>query len=774
MLRRSPFRLTLSKASLMKLIMLAAMLLGTLCLATDFGAPLDQALRSARDHVRNRPATGQIHIVEIDARSLAEIDRWPWPRRHHARLVDRLTDAGAHIIAFDVDFSARSVAADDARFADALKRAGGSVVLPTFQQLDSHDGTNFIENLPIDVLREHAFLASVNIFPDREGLVRKYSSGIVTAHTMRPSIAALLAEQSSQPDRDFIIDQSIDPATIPRHSFVDIVNGKVPAAALAGKRIVIGATAIELGDRYAVPRHGVLPGVVIQAMAGETLLQGSALPNLGGTPLLMFSFAILWLRVRSRSRLSHLVFLGMGVVVAVPLAFEVLALATLDSASALAALTSGGAMIAALNIIGAFRRNRLTDSETGLPNAIAFAEVATAPEGRIVVAARIANYGEIATIVGSAGSAELLRRISERLAYAADNGVIYRCDSDALLWTVDNSEAQALPDRIAGLAALFRAPVRIGQRAIDVSLNFGIVADAAVDAQQAVARALLAADRAADEGILWDRHDESVDDAVDWKLSLLSELDEALSSGQIWVAYQPKADLATGRIIGVEALARWNHPTRGAIAPDHFVPIIEQAGRMADLTLTVLRQSVSDLEQWREQGHDVSVAVNLSASLLDDGEFVQLIAAQLAGLGAPPSAITFEITESAAMARPDQAIHVMTELRKLGVRLSIDDYGTGQSTLTYLKRLPATEIKIDKSFVQDIVENRSDQILVRSTIALAHELGFKVVAEGIENAESLTMLRELGCDTGQGWHIGRPMAAAAFCDVLASPQKLAA
>jgi len=705
---------------------------------------------------------------------LAEIDQWPWSRRYHAQLVDRLSAAGAHIIAFDVDFSARSNAADDARFGEALERAGGGVILPTFQQLGSNRGTEFVENLPIAPLREHAFLASVNIYPDRGGLVRQYSSGVVTAKTMRPSIAALISEQSSSSVDEFTIDQSIDPATIPRHSFIDVMNGVVPTALLRGKRIVIGATAIELGDRYAVPRHGVLPGVVIQAMAGETLLQGSTNPNFGGLPLLLFSTIILWLRIRSDASISYIIFLGVAVVIAAPLGLEALNIGSLEVAPALAALVSGGLMITTLTIMRIFRTNRLTDTGTGLPNMLAFAESAPQAKGCTIVAARIARYEEIASVVGAAGSADVVLRAAERLSFAADDGVIFRCESNALVWSVSAQDADTLPGRIAALVALFRAPMRVGQRTIDISLTYGVACDPSADTHQLVAKALLAADRAADQGLQWDRHDDAIDSAVDWKLSLLAELDEALETGQIWVAYQPKADIANGRIIGAEALVRWNHPARGAIAPDHFIPTVERSGRIGDLTMHVLHQAVVDLEVWHLQGANVSVAVNISAMLLEDSSFVEAVAAELTGKTFAPSALIFEITESATMAHPDQAIRVMTELRALGVCLSIDDYGTGQSTLTYLKRLPATEIKIDKSFVHDIVDNRSDQILVRSTIALAHDLGFKVVAEGVETLECLNQLRALGCDTAQGWLIGRPMANEAFAALLGEPLRHAA
>ncbi len=765
-------------AQLNLIIALFAILVGLGCYATDFGRPVDLMLRDARDGLHPRKASGQVHIVEIDAKSLAAIDNWPWPRRHHASVVDRLSAAQARIIAFDVDFSSHSNAADDATFARALARAGGSVVLPTFQQRGGARGETRYENLPIAPLREHAFLASVNVAPNVNGQVRTYSPGVITAQTMRPSIGALLADQSQLSLGVMTIDQSIDPASIPRHSFVDVLKGIVPAAAFAGKRVVIGATAIELGDRYAVPRHGVLPGVVIQAMAAETMLLGTANPNLGGVPLLVLTVAVLALCARNLARAGVLVGIGALVVLILPLALEMAKLGSLDVAPALVSLTVGGVTMFALALFRSFRTSQLVDSETGLPNARAFSSAMSGARNYVVVAARIARFGELVSVIGGKAAADVVRRSAERLTYAADDGAIFRFAGDALIWTVPLAQKDDLADRLAGLAALFRAPIGVGNRMIDVGITYGIAiamaAEAGSDPLSFAAKAMLAADRAGDQGLLWDRHDGAIDSEVDWKLTLLGELDGAIASDQIWVAYQPKADIKSGAITGVEALVRWNHPTRGAIAPDHFIPTIEQAGRMLDLTLFVLRSAVRDLERWRRAGHDISVAVNLSASLLEDDNLVALVADELAGASFDPGALTLEITESAAMAKPDHAVRVMAALRALGVQLSIDDYGTGQSTLTYLKRLPATEIKIDRSFVQDLVDSRPDQILVRSTIALAHDLGFKTVAEGVENAACLALLGELGCDTAQGWHIGRPMPFGDLLALLGPPTAIAA
>ena len=764
------------KAHIRAVIVVIAVAVGIFAAVTGFGTNLDLALRDARDASRAHSASGSIAIVEIDAKSLAVLDDWPWPRRYHAQLVDQLRLADVRLIAFDVDFSAHSNPVDDAAFAGALKRSSGSVVLPTFQQRGDSTTGRYRENLPIAALRRHAFLASVNVHPNVDGQVRSYSRGVVTANTMRPSLGAMLAETSSSSSDPIVIDQAIDPQTIPRFSFVDVIRGKIPKSQLEGKRIVIGATAIELGDRYAVPRHGVIPGVVIQAMAGETLLQRSENPGLGAFPAMIVALIALALAARSKKneRAAAVLLGAIATILIVPLALEMARVGSLEIAPALVMLIAGGLMLIALTLARTFRKTQMTDAETGLPNAIAFTDRMRQRSSHAVVVARIARYGEIVSLIGAVNGADLIRRIAERLAYAADDGEIFRFEASALSWSVPAEALASMPDRLAALAAMFRAPIQVGSRAIDVSLTYGVATDDSSDGGLLAAKALVMANRAAEQGLLWDRYDDAVDDQTDWKLSLLAELDHALADGQIWVAYQPKSAIATGTIIGCEALVRWKHPTRGPIAPDHFIPTIEQSGRIFELTAFVLCQAVADLGDWRAAGHNIGVAVNLSASLLDDERFVTVVTKALALAKFDPSHLTLEITESAAMADPDAAIRAMARLRKLGINLSIDDYGTGQSTLTYLKRLPATEIKIDKSFVSDLVDNRSDQILVRSTIALAHDLGFKTVAEGIETPECLALLAELGCDVGQGWHIGKPVAAADFVAKLAKPLALAA
>jgi diguanylate cyclase len=280
--------------------------------------------------------------------------------------------------------------------------------------------------------------------------------------------------------------------------------------------------------------------------------------------------------------------------------------------------------------------------------------------------------------------------------------------------------------------------------------------------------------RADEEGHHWTLHNDQVTDKADLGQILLADVDGALDRGDIFVVFQPKWQFAQERIAGAEALVRWRHATLGPIGPDQFIPVLEQSGRLEQLTLHVFDRSIEQMRRWADAGLDMDVAINISAPLFADVAFVSILKARITNCGTLASQITLEITESATIASPEQTVKALESIRALGAKISIDDYGTGQSTLSYLKTFPADEIKIDQSFVTRMLASNNDQILVRSTIELAHQLGFKVVAEGIEERDCFDRLAEYGCDTGQGWHIGKPIPADAFYDLVTVPKPLTA
>jgi len=243
------------------------------------------------------------------------------------------------------------------------------------------------------------------------------------------------------------------------------------------------------------------------------------------------------------------------------------------------------------------------------------------------------------------------------------------------------------------------------------------------------------------------------------QLALKAELRSAIEDGQMVLFYQPKLDLVRGCIDSVEALIRWQHPIRGMISPDQFIPLAEQRGLIGPLTEWVIRHSLQQYKEWQQQGIFLQIAVNLSSRVLYDLSLSHKIEGYLTALQLPPSALSLEVAEEATMLDPERVLTILNSLKDMGISLSIDDFGTGHSSLSYLKRLPVDEIKIDRSFVMEMESSDNDAKIVHATIDLAHNLGLKVVAEGVETEAALMVLKRLNCDYAQGYYLSRPVPA---------------
>jgi EAL domain-containing protein (putative c-di-GMP-specific phosphodiesterase class I) len=257
-------------------------------------------------------------------------------------------------------------------------------------------------------------------------------------------------------------------------------------------------------------------------------------------------------------------------------------------------------------------------------------------------------------------------------------------------------------------------------------------------------------------------YEVSFDKHTPLRLTLMSELRRAIEKNDLALFYQPKVSLQTNELCGAEALARWNHPTHGFIAPDEFIPMAERTRMIKQLTLWVLKRAFRDCAAWHEQGLDIKVSVNLSTRDLHDPDLPDLIAGIAASTGIKPEWIILEITESAVMAEPENALAIINRLNTMGYQFSIDDFGTGYSSFAYLKRLPLAELKIDKSFVMDLMNSENDMTIVKAIINLAHNLGLYVTAEGVETEAILAKLKEYGCDIAQGYYLSKPMAVGDF------------
>ncbi len=759
-----------SSSSPRALLLLVSVFVALVVYFTGAGAGAERGLHSMRDTLRTHSASGSLVLVEIDAKSLKAIDEWPWPRSVHGRALRMLERAGASTVAFDVDFSSHSVADEDAQFAAAIEQASIPIILPTFRQYASQRSTQEIESLPLPAFRRHAQLAAVNIFSDSDGFVRNYPAAVTTGGIPRPSIGAMLAGATGKVGTTFPIDTAIDPGTIPHISYGDLIAGRVPAGALKGRSVLIGASAIELGDRYPIPRWGIIPGPAIQLLAAETLLAGSSPISRGPWIPLAATFLLLMWACSLRNRQQTALLMAVGALnLLIPLLMEMLHWGTVEVMPALAMVFAGGAWLGVTNAVASFNHLRGTDPSSGLPNRRALeGDLALLEEGQAIIAARIGGYGDVASLLGQERGAELILRIVDRLkSFGVDT--VYRLEENTLAFSVSASKVTPPDHFFEQVALLLQPPIEIAARQVQLDYAFGRAMLDDTRVSIAIDHSLLAADQAQDHGHLWYDHSIELEGSRDWRLSLAGELDNAMAAGDIWVAFQPKLHIAKNSIEAAEALVRWRHPERGDIYPDAFIPQLEASGRIMDLTLYVLDRAMESAQAWEAGGNAINVAVNVSPLLLIKTEFVNAIHDRLTDGRLSPALLTLEITESASLEDRDRALDGMKRFAEMGIDLSIDDYGTGQSTLSYLKHLPAREIKIDKSFILAIEENRSDLAMVRSTISLAHELGFQVVAEGVENEMVLSLLREIGCDYAQGWYIGRPIPAEEFIKLVGAP-----
>jgi EAL domain-containing protein (putative c-di-GMP-specific phosphodiesterase class I) len=289
------------------------------------------------------------------------------------------------------------------------------------------------------------------------------------------------------------------------------------------------------------------------------------------------------------------------------------------------------------------------------------------------------------------------------------------------------------------------------------------------DVETLMQRADIAMYSAKARGVGFEVYSASRDGHSRARLALIGELPDAIESGQIVVHYQPKFDLATGAITGAEALVRWEHPQFGLLGPGAFLPLAEQTGLMRPLTLRVLNDALAQCARWRDEGLEIAVAVNLGAPNLLDLGLPGDVRQALERWDVDPRLLQLEITETIVAADPVRVIEIMQRLGELGIELSLDDFGTGSSSLAYLRELPVQELKIDKSFILGMDEDEEAATIVQTIVDLAHNLQLRAVAEGIETDDAYRLLADSGCDQGQGFLMGRPMPAAELAALAVAP-----
>jgi diguanylate cyclase (GGDEF)-like protein len=415
-----------------------------------------------------------------------------------------------------------------------------------------------------------------------------------------------------------------------------------------------------------------------------------------------------------------------------------------------------------------------TDALTGMPNRVLFydrLEQATLTTSRYntqyaVMMMDLNRFKNINDTLGHHIGDQILKTVGERLQLILrKSDTIARLGGDefsALLPAVDGDEnATIVAQKIVNA---LNEPISVEGRSLSVGISIGIVRCPrdGHNSSLLMQRADIAMYHAKREGLGFVFYEESMVNDNLFELTMESELRQAVESKNFELYYQPKIDIQEGNITGAEALIRWIHDEHGFISPEKFIPLAEQTGLIQPLTEWVLEQALSQCAAWHANNIHIGISVNLSAYSLNDIHLLDTVRHALARAKIEPHWLTLELTETAIMSDADRALTTLSRLNSMGVRLSVDDFGTGYSSLAYLKRFPVDEIKIDKSFVMDMLDDASDAVIVRSTIDLAHNMGMKVVAEGIETQDAWDTLAVLGCNIGQGYHMCRPCPAADF------------
>jgi len=876
--------------------------------------PFEWSLIDTRASLSSRVVQSDLTLVEIDPKSLRELNTWPWPRSYHARLLDNLRTAGARQVFVDIDFSSTSDPAEDKRLAESLGAfQRDAILLPVFHQVFSASvrPQQVILTQPAALFREQVRLASITLRPESDGLVRRISLTAIDSNPLATPAAMQLNQPAAAPVNELYINYAIDPESFPRLAYSDVLSGDFPHELIENRLVIVGATALELGDRVAVPIHQAISGPVFQALAYQSLREGplrpvSSLVTLSLIALLAFLIArplavLDWRKgllmigaiglllsagsVFAYSKLNLVVslapFLALLVVMysftvfskldqqAVRLILQSLAVRRKDALMAnivhnsiegIVAFNADGAIrdinpaacsmfgltrtdavnrkfvtlvpelqsatqlvytlnpetnsacvqetsavhsdghgfpieiavsrlsfkgeelytafirnISELNAQQAALRHQAThDALTGLGNRFLLQEQLEqhtrkgnqAGNLNAILMLDLDRFKEINDTLGHHVGDLVLEEVACRLAAAVgDSNMLARFGGDEFAILVSGCSARE--DIVAVATRLLdslKPPIDVNGMRLVVGGSVGIAlypqnGHTPGTLLQCADVAMYLAKRTQSGYALYD---EKLDQNSMQRLTISSDLRAAIESDQLRLFYQPQVDLTTGNVVCIEALLRWHHPKFGVISPADVMEVAEGTELIKPLTTWTLKTALTDLADLRHKGYLLDVAVNLSARLLHDPTLPKMLQHCLDELCIPPDWLILEITESAIISDPEHALLVAQQIVAMGIRLSIDDFGTGYSSLAYLKHLPACELKIDKSFVIDMLGSESDTMIVRSTIDLAHNFGMRVVAEGIENEQVWRRLKQLDCDVAQGYWIARPMLLSEF------------
>ena len=726
------------------------------------GEPLDRIIESAIGNVAWRAVSGDIVVVGLDDKTLQSVDNEEFDITHHAKLLRAIDAAGARRTFVDFSYHKRQKDHDFPKLVAAVQSLGDRIIL-AIPATSTNDSRSVVDHWPDPTLARRAKTACICWEYEFWQVWKVPRAVLANGRVLLPTFASVLADRQFDRPSQFSLDLSYDTDTVREYSAVDVMTGNI-GDALRGKDVIFAPTFATSPDKHYLPGHNKVPGAYIHLIAGEALKRGNPV-DIGWAPGLAVAVVLLtatlcYQRGRYYSRIAFLCAVALMV-------------AKIGLSISLISTQIGAACFFIAALSANVSRTRRRDSAqrenpvSGLPNFEALRS--QAPFGSAtVVAAKVVNFEDLAAFIPGDGIGHLVEQVTRRLQLASQGTVLHHDLDGTFAWLVPYYQHSQIEGQLAGLAALFNAPLTIGELRVDVAIAFGVNDEFEGSNAQRLAAALVAAEQSIRARALWTKYTPREKEDAGWQLSFHSQLEDALTGGDIWVAFQPQYEIASKRLVGIEALVRWTHPTRGPIPPDEFIVQAEKSQDIYRLTLFVMDQAIRSAAQLRERGISAHTSVNLSATLLDHRDLVGTIRVMLTAQHLPPELLTIEVTETAQIENSREARQTLAQFRRAGIRLSIDDYGTGQSNLEYLTEIEADEIKIDKRFVMTMRDSQRNLEVVKSTIELAHRLGAVAVAEGIEDAPTLALLEQLGCDIGQGYLLGKPQLFSDLVNSLAA------
>ena len=719
--------------------------------------PVDIAIWSFQAKLFDHAPSGDIVLVELSQASTSNASALENARM--LRSIQQLDALGVKRIYIDMPVRRSNARALDIELRRALVRSANWIVLTRAVRDDAR------QSLPgNDPFFERGMRVVSNDFQtDFLGFVWVIEAFQSNGSVQLPAMWTALAPDHRV--REAIsLDYSIDLALVPQYQ-LDRLTGSVEAVALSGKTVILGPSRAD-ARIVKYPGYAFGPSSLAHILAAETALRGTGWtlhwPWMIGLFGLSLAVGIIAFKQSSARRIFYLLWLA-------ALTAFVVTTAYLGIRSVFGEVLIVVLVYAGLRLTVNFKRRHLfVEPRSNLPNFIAlqrdFGDHVAAKAS--IVVAKIARLDAVFATLTSADQGRYLRQLSSRLSLGESRTSIYYDGGKYFAFILRSGEYQDLEEHLEGLPAIAPQSITVSQRVLDVSMTMGVDQSHEKSISSRLSAAIAAADQAREAYRPVFVISDFAADSEEWDYSLQARLESALSEDRISIKLQPQADLRDGRIVGVEALARWVDEERGEIPPSRFILQCERVGRLDELTKRIISKSLIAVQSLHEHGHDPRMSVNVSAIQFVDSRIAEMIEKNLAIHSIDPAKLTIEVTETARIEDFAAARGVFEQIKQLGVNFSMDDFGVASANLEAMFELPFDEIKIDQMFVGAAHRSEAAHAIVANVIRLARDAGLTSVAEGIEDRETYALLREMGCDLGQGYYIGRPMALSQLQEML--------